>query len=364
MSHADWVAVEAATAEEAGVLSFLMDENTTFDVLDLDVALDARAARNLIAHRDGEDGVLGTSDDGRFASIADVDAVPWVGPVALQKLRDWARAHRWVPADSDLAGVWEGVAFTWEEVHWTLDLVNGASVEVLDDEAYLSRPAAEGIVGARPIDSMAALTRVAQVGPGAMELLHRHVNRLHPRWCEDDAECGVDEVCVGPEVVVGQCLPAELIWGEGASCEAEEDCAAGLTCGGLPTEESGRCVLNDLGEVFTNGGSSSIPDGAEWGTGASVTVYAMGDRLLELVVSLDVTHPSPEQLSVVLEAPSGDRFELWSRSAPLPEQLVLPSPERLTGSVNGRWTVRVIDAVPGDAGRRGPVALSVVSDRD
>ncbi|GAB5544728.1 MAG: hypothetical protein SangKO_044880 [Sandaracinaceae bacterium] len=48
--------------------------------------LHARAANNLTAHRDGADARFGTADDDLFDDIEEVDAVSWVGPVALRQL--------------------------------------------------------------------------------------------------------------------------------------------------------------------------------------------------------------------------------------------------------------------------------------
>ena len=58
----------------------------------------SRAATNLAAHRDGADGVFGTEDDRLFANIGEVDAVSWVGPVAIQQLVEAVRAGVPLPA--------------------------------------------------------------------------------------------------------------------------------------------------------------------------------------------------------------------------------------------------------------------------
>jgi len=44
------------------------------------------AARRIPAYRNGPDGISGTDDDNRFDDIYEVDAVPYVGPVALSQL--------------------------------------------------------------------------------------------------------------------------------------------------------------------------------------------------------------------------------------------------------------------------------------
>lgn len=70
----------------------------TFAQLDKDVALSSRAATNIVAHRDGVDHVHGTADDDPFDTIAELDAVPYVGPVAFAHLVAYAHERGWVPA--------------------------------------------------------------------------------------------------------------------------------------------------------------------------------------------------------------------------------------------------------------------------
>ena len=54
--------------------------------LDNTIALDARAAKNIVAYRKGADGVAGTADDRRFTTLAQLDAIAYVGPVAFEHL--------------------------------------------------------------------------------------------------------------------------------------------------------------------------------------------------------------------------------------------------------------------------------------
>ncbi|NND87173.1 MAG: hypothetical protein HKM23_07630 [Nitrosopumilus sp.] len=68
------------------VVVFLNDPGTTVTVLVDDVGISENAAHNLIAYRDGPDGVFGTEDDDLFDSIAEIDAVAGVGVVTLDAL--------------------------------------------------------------------------------------------------------------------------------------------------------------------------------------------------------------------------------------------------------------------------------------
>lgn len=158
------------TPEADGVLAMLNDSSTTFEVLDIDAALDRRAAENLIAHRDGLDGAFGTADDDLFQTVDEVDGVSWVGEATMQALLDYALAEGWV-VDPDLYGRVEGVDFRIDQAEATLLLANTAPFEVLDDEVPLDRRAAEGIVAGRPFASVEEVAAVSYVGTSSLTAL-------------------------------------------------------------------------------------------------------------------------------------------------------------------------------------------------
>ncbi len=92
----DAFGVSDGSAEAIGVLA-LVDEASQAE-LDVDVGLSSRAAVAILRHRQGEDRVLGTNDDDRIESLAELDAISYVGPVAFEKLLSFATAHGYVPA--------------------------------------------------------------------------------------------------------------------------------------------------------------------------------------------------------------------------------------------------------------------------
>ncbi len=51
------------------------------------------AADNIEAERDGADGIFGTGDDVVFTDIAEIDDIPYVGPVAISQLVDAAEGR-------------------------------------------------------------------------------------------------------------------------------------------------------------------------------------------------------------------------------------------------------------------------------
>jgi hypothetical protein len=104
-THADGrlaaLRVDEGTPEAVGLLAFLADAATTEALLDIDVALDRRAAESLVDHRDGPDGLRGTVDDDALDSIAEVDGCYWVGQSAIDALLAWADAHDFVPTGAE-----------------------------------------------------------------------------------------------------------------------------------------------------------------------------------------------------------------------------------------------------------------------
>ena len=94
------------------MLDFVNYPGTDAALLDRPVGLDARAAAEHRGRRNGADGVTPSADDQPFATLAQIDAVPYVGDAALSKLAAYAPAH---PAPS--AETVEGVAFAGWQSH-------------------------------------------------------------------------------------------------------------------------------------------------------------------------------------------------------------------------------------------------------
>lgn len=76
--------------ESRAILAFLNDGETEIAQLDNDAGLTTRVATNLVNHRKGPDRRDGTSDDDFFDSIAEVDAVPYVGSTAMSAILEHA----------------------------------------------------------------------------------------------------------------------------------------------------------------------------------------------------------------------------------------------------------------------------------
>lgn len=79
----------ADAREAAAVLAFV--NGADLPTLDDEVGLDARAAKNIVAHRDGPDAARGTADDDRFDTLEELDAVKYVGAASFTALLSWVR---------------------------------------------------------------------------------------------------------------------------------------------------------------------------------------------------------------------------------------------------------------------------------
>ena len=183
--------------EVVGLLAFLNDASTTVDVLDHEVPLDARAARNLISRRDGPDGVFGTADDSLFESREEVDDVRYVGPSALAALAAHVEAQGWVPEGDDELGTWDGVTFTVDEAAATVELANTLDETTLDVDLALDRRAVNSILDARDISDVGELAGLYFVGQYALTtLLDAALDTMDVHVEEEDEPCA-------PTVVAG-----------------------------------------------------------------------------------------------------------------------------------------------------------------
>lgn len=155
--------------EAALVVQFVNDPATTVDLLDTDVGIDRRAAQNIIAHRNGPDGVYPSADDDPFDDLEELDAIPYVGEWAMAEIHDWAITHP--PAQAEHV---EGVQFTSHEAAAVIWGVNHASLPELDDEVGLVRQAAENLIANAPYASVTEMGAVPYVGAAALTALRNH----------------------------------------------------------------------------------------------------------------------------------------------------------------------------------------------
>ena len=144
-------AVDELACTDSAIIDLLNAEETTAEVLTA-LGLRSSAAYHLLHSRMGSDGVFGTDDDQLYTSLESVDEVPYVGPVSLELLEEWAEMQC-----SDVALCTEPVVVM---------LINdpATTVETLG-ELGVSSIGAASIVAAREAQALESLDAIAAV-PG------------------------------------------------------------------------------------------------------------------------------------------------------------------------------------------------------
>ena len=119
----DTVGISENTPEAWGVLR-VANELGAYP-LRYDAELSQKATDNIVAYRLGDDEEAGTSDDQRFDSLAELDNLPFVGPIAFGKLLSYARAHGYiygVDAGWSRDGGWPQDGGGWpQDAGWSWD---------------------------------------------------------------------------------------------------------------------------------------------------------------------------------------------------------------------------------------------------
>jgi hypothetical protein len=92
---ADTGGIVNGSPEAIGVLR-VANERSRAELTSHGVA--TNAANNIAAVRAGDDLELGTTDDTLFTTLAELDAVPYVGPLAFARMLAYARSLGYVPA--------------------------------------------------------------------------------------------------------------------------------------------------------------------------------------------------------------------------------------------------------------------------
>ncbi len=350
-------ALAEGSREAIALLDFLNDEETGDAALKAAGVATSAARAATLAHLRGPDGQRGTSDDDLFDTVGEFDAVKGVGAATINKVAAFALAAGY----GSVNGLYANVYFTEKQVARTLELVNDASVSELDVDAYLDKRAAENIVAARPISSMKQLMSISRVKASALRLLRDHGDRtLADPTCDVGVPCPAGLWCTGGSTRLGKCVDTS-VEGDGVPCSAMGFCGEDLVCAGRTETFSGMCNPLWMYDEFVNEGAASIPEAGS--TGMSVEVYGLATVPTDAVIHSRITHARQSDLELRLENPSGTSVVAWAAgSGPVPETL----PVRVPGdeSVNGLWTLTVVDTQAGVAGDISLFTLELTSRFD
>lgn len=198
----DPLAQRVFTTDEAAAIVELAN-SASLQVLDDEVPLDSRAAENLVERRP-------------YATLDEVDAVPYVGPSALEAMAAY------------VAGPTGELGYDADEVAAALAVANTATETELDIDVALDARAAAGLVAEREahgsFESLAAVDAVPYVGASALDKLVAYG--------------------LSAEAPAGGCLIlSEVIEGSGMNNKAVEL----LNCGAAPLDLSrfGLCLVRN-----------------------------------------------------------------------------------------------------------------------
>lgn len=85
--------IDEGSPEALGVLALVNDKTMSASGLRSAAHVTTRVANNITKHRNGADGQAGTADDDGFDTLAELDAIPYVGPATLNALLEAARSR-------------------------------------------------------------------------------------------------------------------------------------------------------------------------------------------------------------------------------------------------------------------------------
>lgn len=83
--------IDEGSPEALGVLALVNDAQMSATRLKADAGVTIRVANNIVNHRRGADAQDGSADDDPFDTLAELDAIPYVGPATLNALLELAR---------------------------------------------------------------------------------------------------------------------------------------------------------------------------------------------------------------------------------------------------------------------------------
>ncbi len=122
--------IDEGSPEALGVLALVNGATETANTLKSGAHLTTRVATNIITHRNGPDGTIGTADDNPFGTLAELDKVPYVGPATLAALLDLAKARGLVHAGPAISVIFSPQPTTSSSNAKLAELIRGAQKSI------------------------------------------------------------------------------------------------------------------------------------------------------------------------------------------------------------------------------------------
>ena len=193
--------------------------------------------------------------------------------------------------------------------------------------------------------------------------------------CTKSEDCAEGLVCEGwPKTVdgaFGQCVDMAMIDGENTPCDLNNPCPEGLAClGEYAWGGGGWCVKGWMAKTFYNAEQVAIPDGDAQGVTTAITACGLATVPVDVVVTLNIDHPKPEDLVVTLYDPAaspeepdnGASFIVWNQTPDGASTVVAGFPG--DDMVNGQWELHVQDTAAGSEGTLKGWSLYLLSNFD
>lgn len=195
------------------------------------------------------------------------------------------------------------------------------------------------------------------------------------RRCTSNADCASGTTCTGSSDAspLGRCIDATkddhpALQEDCSRADADFGCplGSGLRCAGHGA--AGMCWPAWMTSSFSIAPEQSIPDDPA-GAEAQLLVWGLATVDTEVRIDLVLSHARPSDLRITLVNPAGNEVLVFDGATTVANGEVYLDGVRLGGfsgdeSVNGVWTLRVVDSVSGEEGTLHDFGLTVSSRWD
>jgi len=196
--------------------------------------------------------------------------------------------------------------------------------------------------------------RVAVISDGFLERCSAAVG-AQGNDCTSNADCSVG-TCLGAseQSEIGRCTLVSG-FGDQHDCSDHADCdiGQGLMCAMLTRSDVGQCfpawMRGNFGEQELD---ATIPDADAEGLVRTTMVHGLATVDTDVELDLFISHPNRAQLRVTLTNPAGNEVVVFDGESS-GSSLSFEAPVLgFSGdeSVNGQWTLRVVDEAAGQVG--------------
>jgi len=172
--------------------------------------------------------------------------------------------------------------------------------------------------------------------------------------CRAQSECPGTSRCTGLTAGHGVCVSVAAIPGEDAACGSDSQCATGLVCAGQ-TRGYGSCRPAWTRGTFDAIAGDPIPDAGS--VSSHLTAYGLATVDTDVTLRATIAHTKPNQLRLYLRNPAGTEVLAWDGPAEgaTSGAATFVFDRTVVGfsgdeSVNGTWSLRVVDLAAGTAG--------------